>query len=121
MEEKGYDRNPGKPLRLFSGALLYSVLIGCNTSDDKPVFACGEEVSLETQIMPIINSDCAIPLCHLDGSHPILDSKAAVITHALGIRAQVENFQMPPGGQEPLSAAEIERITCWVEDGAENN
>ncbi len=108
-------------MKQFNPIFLCMGLVACNKSDDAPVFACGEEVSLEAQIMPIIEADCAVSLCHLDGTNPILDSKAAVITHAANIRTQVETFQMPPGGQEPLSAAEIELIGCWVEDGAEDN
>lgn len=101
--------------------LITLALVACTKDDDKPSFACGEEISLDQDIMPIINLNCATSLCHLDGQSPLLNTNEAVIANAANIRSEVEAMTMPPGGQVPLSAEEIELISCWVEDGALNN
>jgi uncharacterized membrane protein len=104
---------------LFSIALLLSA---CNKDDEKPMveeFACGTEVSLSGDIMPIINTDCAQSRCHLDAIEPLLNSRQDVIDHAEAIRSQVVAGTMPP--VQPITEEEIELIDCWVSDGAENN
>jgi hypothetical protein len=85
----------------------------------KPEFSCGEEVSLNMDIMPIINSNCAFAQCHGSGRLPFLTSKQAVIDNANTIRVQVSGGSMPPGGA--LSDEEIRLIQCWVDDGALDN
>lgn len=115
-------RNTRAALVSFMILSFGTTLSSCGGSnDDGPGFSCGEEISLQNDIMPIIESDCSVPLCHLNGSNPILSSKEAVIANAAGIRSQVETLQMPPGGEEPLSVEEIELIGCWAADGAEDN
>jgi hypothetical protein len=85
----------------------------------KPNFSCGEEISLTTDIMPIINANCLV--CHQDGPFPHLVSKQAVIDNADDIRREVSGgFRHHPSAA-PLEAEEIEHLKCWVDDGANDN
>lgn len=101
--------------------LFAALLISCGKEDDNPQFSCGEEVSLERDIMPIINTYCAVSGCHLDEKNPILTTKLAVQTNAANIRREVAGLFMPPTSATPLEADDIQKIKCWVDDGAEDN
>ena len=100
--------------------LLMISLLACNKNEDENPFACGEEISLEKDIMPIINTYCTDLTCHGDGGTPVLNTKASVITYASKIRDEVVAGTMP-ANQNVLSADEIELIECWVADGAIDN
>lgn len=76
-------------------------------------------VSLESQVMPIIESNCAISGCHGDTQAPLFTSKGAVISNASKIQERTEAGSMPPTGKLPDD--EIALISCWVNDGAKNN
>ncbi len=78
-------------------------------------------VTLTRDIMPIINTYCALPGCHADRQTPNLNTNAQIIGAASGILARTGDRSMPPRGAEPLSDAEIAEIACWVNDGALEN
>jgi hypothetical protein len=79
-------------------------------------------VSFASDIMPIIQTNCAVPSCHAAGSaQPAFTSYAAISARAAAIKLRTGNGSMPPGAIPDLSADEIQRIACWVDDGAKNN
>ena len=78
-------------------------------------------VSLDADIMPIINSNCAVQGCHGDVQSPQFTSKAAVIGQAARIKVRTGAGQMPPAGRPDLSQTQIDLIACWVDDGALDN
>ena len=84
-------------------------------------FNIRSDVSLTNDIMPIIEANCASTTCHGSVQSPRLNSKEAVISNASRIRSRTRAGTMPPSSREPLSQSEIDRIGCWVDDGALNN
>jgi uncharacterized membrane protein len=78
-------------------------------------------VSLDAEIMPIIEANCAVTGCHGNIQSPILSSKTAVIGSANNIQSRTSAGTMPPAGRDDLTQSEIDLIACWVEDGAPNN
>lgn len=104
----------------YAFLLVTLLLFACGKDDDEEKsFSCGEEVSLSQDIMPIVQRDCNLSRCHLDGPMPRLGTAEEVILHADDIQAQVNSGQMPP--VTPLEADEVELIDCWVNDGAPHN
>lgn len=77
------------------------------------------EISFSQSIKPIIEKSCAIPNCH-DGSGAITYLVFENIKANPGdIKARTQSGNMPKDG--PLTQDEIEKIACWVDDGALNN
>jgi hypothetical protein len=76
-------------------------------------------------IAPIINSKCAISGCHdanavNNGADKIFTNYSLIIPHITHIQQRVViEKTMPPTG--PLSAPEIDKIKCWIANGALNN
>lgn len=108
-------------MRIIYLGLAIGLLVSCGKEEMKPDFSCGEEISLEMDIMPIINANCAISQCHLDTKNPIFSSSQVVIDNAETIRLEVSGGFMPPPSASPLELDEIQMIKCWVDDGARNN
>lgn len=79
------------------------------------------DASLSGDIMPIINTNCAITGCHRDAVSPRFTSNESIVNAANRIRARTTARTMPPSGRPDLSNEEIAKIVCWVEDGAPNN
>lgn len=78
------------------------------------------DVSWATDIEPIIDANCAVPGCHNGSRSPNLSTLAGVQANAQKIVQRTSNGSMPPGGDD-LTADEVKKITCWVNDGARNN
>ena len=105
---------------LSSGTHTYTVRDsdGCTDTGNFELFS---GVSLETEIMPIIEANCAVSGCHGNVQSPLFGSKEAVRGSAARIEARTSAGTMPPAGREDLTQAQIDLISCWVEDGAPNN
>lgn len=76
-------------------------------------------VSLQTDIMPIINTYCSVSGCHADSQSPLLENTTDVISAADRIKARTLAKTMPPDGSLPDS--EIQKIADWVDCGANDN
>lgn len=101
--------------------IVLSLLLLAACGDEEPSKSACDEVSLEADIMPIVQANCAITQCHADARSPLLTSKAAVIENADQIAFRVGNGSMPPASFGTLTASEKSKIECWVENGAEDN
>lgn len=86
---------------------------GCITST-KQYIASG--ISLTDQVMPIINTNCALSGCHGDTESPLLNSESAVRNDAARIRSVTTSGSMPPAGETSLTQNQIDLISCWVTD-----
>lgn len=75
--------------------------------------------SLASDIMPIIQTKCAITNCHNGGQEPNLTGPQSVRTHAAKIKELIQSGAMPKEGS--LSASQKALIACWVDDGAKDN
>ena len=101
------------------------VLMACKSENEEDVFAvdCEETISLTTDVLPIIQADCAVPGCHVAGGQsPNFEVRANIINRADRIRERTSNGTMPPSSSgRSLTGSEIEAIRCWVAQGALDN
>ena len=77
-------------------------------------------VSLSEEIFPIIRNNCAVSGCHNGSRNPDLRTNQAIRANANRIQIRTSNETMPPGNRS-ITQAEINAISCWVEDGAAAN
>jgi hypothetical protein len=92
---------------------------GCETIETINVTS---GLSLASDIKPIIETNCAISGCHVGGGLPDFRNSATIIANATNIRTNTQNKTMPPAGSGvSLTDEQIQRIACWVNDGALNN
>ncbi len=115
-------------------ALLFIgvVMLGCRHGRDdivQPEMLCDTaNVAYMADIVPILQSRCAIADCHVPGG----DGTGDFTTYA-GLLSQVQNgnllqavqhlpgaIPMPPSG-EVIPTCEIAHIVAWVNAGAEEN
>lgn len=72
------------------------------------------------QVQPIISTNCAVSGCH-DGSSDQIDFRPAanIKDRAASIQSFTADKSMPPdSASTSLTAAQIQLIGCWVDDGA---
>lgn len=81
------------------------------------------EATLSGNVIPIINTKCAVSGCHISGAQfPDFTNKSNIISFSNGIRTNTHNGTMPPQSSGfSLSADELKRISCWVAGGALDN
>lgn len=126
------------------GLLLAAFTIcvsGCGTSDDDTGDGgvvdtpTGSGVSFQNDVLPILTQRCAVPGCHVAGGPRGIDlrtyesvlqggQRGAIVVagNAAGseIVNQIATGNMPPGGP-PLEDAQVQLISDWIIDGAQNN
>ncbi len=109
--------------------LLLSSLIFSSCSKDKkttPNFSvdCSTVTNkaFSADILPLIQSRCAIAGCHASGSGNgpgELTSYSQISGAATRIRTAVASGLMPQGSS--LTTAEKNSIVCWIDSGTPNN
>lgn len=85
-------------------------------------------VSFQADVVSIMNANCSFYGCHSAGSG------LGDFTSYSGVKAKVDNGQfqervlylmdMPPtysSGPKSLSNEDIQKLQCWIDDGAQNN
>lgn len=102
--------------------LMLTLLFSCEThviDDGSEIveISCDPNTSYTTQIQPIIENNCVT--CHNGSQPPNLNSYSRVSNNASLIKSVVVSRRMPLSGS--LSTEEIALISCWVDNGAENN
>ena len=85
-----------------------------------------DPISFQNDIEPIINSSCALTGCHKGDNGA--DKNWTVFGNFQAKRANVKDrINRPPGtpghmpAQGSITRAEIEMITCWVDQGGLDN
>ena len=77
-------------------------------------------ITFSVDVKPIIDANCVS--CHSTGGvYPALNLETyqSISAAAVNVKTRVVDKTMPPGG--PLTDAEIQAISCWVDNGALNN
>ena len=116
---------------LFLLLLLVAVIYSCTKVIDDPQVtptnACST-VTYKTDITPIINQTCAIKSCHVSGTgEGDYTTYAGLKNDAINGKFKKEvltNKSMPPrnsNGPNSLTAAQLEKFTCWINAGSPNN
>lgn len=107
---------------------VFAILVVCGgiwscVSRDLPEPNCDNvTVSFKNDIKPIIEMSCLInnSNCHgMNSSIPNWAVFSEVQSHAAGIKSKTRDRSMPKIGS--LTQAEIDLITCWVDNGAKDN
>ena len=112
----------GNFTNLLSG--IYAITVrdesGCTASKAATVFT---GISFAAFIKPIIDNNCAVAGCHVAGTGlPNWTILSEIQLRASGIKALTGSRVMPPpGSNRSLTDQQIERIACWVNDGAIDN
>lgn len=125
--------------KICSGILILSLqLMGCTYETVKPpdtvvtpmIDSCTSHVMYEQKIVPILNTNCAIPTCHVSTGFKDFSSYGAFRSI---IEARGKNFilsRISPGGGMPpsyttgpksISACDYDKIKTWLENGYPNN
>jgi hypothetical protein len=114
------------------GIIIFCALfgVGCtyekdellNPPDNNQNTCSGVPASFSADILPIIVTKCRIPSCHnaaASGGHffQSFDDVYAA-KDRIHLRVVIQK-SMPPSG--PLPQAEIDKLKCWIENGAPNN
>ncbi len=79
--------------------------------------------SFSLSIAPIIDSNCAISRCHVNGQQqPAFLTYEQISFFAGKIKSRTSNGTMPPPESgNRIEQLEIDKIACWVDDGAPDN
>lgn len=108
---------------IFSGLDAGSYTVNVRDGDCETTLSARirTDVSLSDDIMPIINTHCAITGCHANVTSPRFNSVEDVIASAQRIKVRTQAKTMPPASRPEMSQEEIDLIACWVDDDALNN
>jgi len=114
-------------------SIFYAIVLAACKHDPQemvtPVEECDTtEVAYSSAIVPILQTSCALPVCHVPGGNGTGD-----FTNYAGLHSQVVNgnlvpavqrtsgaIPMPPDGSM-LPECDILRIVAWVNAGAQEN
>ena len=112
-----------KILALFILVLFYSCSSD-NLEEYYGIVDCSSEViSYADDIVPIIDTNCAIPGCHVSGTGlPDWTKYENVAANAQKIKEYTFDGVMPPSTSgKSLTIEQVREISCWVNSGAPNN
>ena len=106
---------------------LFLLYVSCTYDNAEELY--GEKecppggTSFSQTVAPIINLNCAVSGCHVNGQQqPILETYTQISSNANRIKERTSNGTMPPASSGlRLSPEEIEAIACWVDSGAPDN
>lgn len=76
-------------------------------------------ISYAASVATIISTNCAVSGCHNGSQTPDFRNFSTIKANASSIKSEVVSRRMPKEGS--LTQAEIDAISCWVDDGAPNN
>ena len=112
--------------RIFLLAALSTLLYSsCTFEKSEPLtVGCDATMFYATDIKPIIDSKCVT--CHFAGGSGTGDfTDFAVLKSKVDIgvfKTRLFDLKdMPPGGNPQPTADELQKIKCWMEQGAQNN
>lgn len=115
-----------KALLSLAGAALLA-LNGCYYDNEEELypnsFCDTAAVTWSLTIQPLINTNCAIPGCHVPGAQsPDLSTYEGVQSNAASVRSVIVDGSpliMPPTGQLP--SCDRLKVSRWVAGGAQQN
>jgi hypothetical protein len=104
---------------------LYTITVkdalDCSLSIGVTVSRGQTGVSWSNEVRSIIEANCAVSGCHVSGNQiPNFSVFSTVKSNASDIKSRTGSRSMPPDGKS-ISQEEINKIACWVEDGAKDN
>lgn len=125
----------GKSLLIVIPVMVAVLVISsCRHEPELPPDGTLTEICFESEVQPIINSNCAVSGCHdgSDGDLPVLityndimrevkagDPGDSEIYEVITENPGSEDF-MPPSPRTPLTSEQIAIIETWILEGAKN-
>jgi len=117
-----------KALKYIMLGMAISFILACNSENEEDLspdddICMDSTATLSGAISTIINTNCAVPGCHVSGTgRANFTVKENIIQYASQIRTFTQNGIMPPPSSgRTLTAQQKQDIFCWVENGAQNN
>lgn len=86
---------------------------------DPVQYVCDTTVSWQNDILPVMITSCATTGCHDGISRRDWTNYSEVKQYAASIKARTQDKSMPFDG--PLPQDQIDKIACWVDNGAPEN
>ncbi|HLT06048.1 MAG TPA: hypothetical protein VK014_00910 [Cyclobacteriaceae bacterium] len=112
----------------FCLILAVITITACNSENEEDLTPEDEvcldnTATLSGSVSTIINTNCAVPGCHVAGTgRANFTIKENIIQNASTIRTFTQNGIMPPPQSgRSLTAEEKQSLFCWVENGALDN
>jgi hypothetical protein len=117
-----------RTLKYLGLAMALSFLFACNSENEEDLnpdddICLDNNATLSGSISTIINTNCAVPGCHVSGTgRANFTVKENIIQNASQIRTFTQSGIMPPPNSgRTLTAQQKQDIFCWVENGAQDN
>ena len=110
---------------LFIFALMLIGLMSCTREKVTPIDQqCNTTISFANDVMPIMQANCIG--CHEQGNASggyDLSSYAAISANATAVLGSMKGsgYQLMPQGGPALEDTTIQKITCWIEQGKQDN
>lgn len=106
--------------------IIVMILAGCAYDNEEDLYGivdCPDGISFTGDIVAIIDTNCALPGCHVSGTQqPAFETYEQIAANAIRIKSRTTSGTMPPAGSgKSLTQEEINKIACWVDAGAPNN
>ena len=96
------------------------LLVSCKKSTATVTCTSSTTISYAQEIAPLMNSSCVS--CHnssVRNGGIDLSSYSKVSQNATSSLSAIQNGSMPPSGK--LSDASIQKLSCWISQGKQNN
>jgi hypothetical protein len=112
--------------------LVFWLIMGCSSDSSDPTpgggmegenDACeGTSFTYDSDISSIINTNCALSGCHVDGNTqglPDFSNYQGVFDRRTNVNSRIASGNMPPSSSGlSLTDAQKAAIDCWVKAGA---
>ncbi len=92
---------------------------GCTVNLSITIPRGKSDTSWSNDVLPIVQTSCAISGCHDGSSRPDLSEYSNAKKFATQMKTETRTRNMPRG--RTLTQAQIDLIGCWVDDGALEN
>lgn len=112
---------------LFVAAIALVLAQGCYYDNEEELypstFCDTSNVTWSGTIQPLIQSNCAVPGCHVPGGQsPNLATYSGVQSNAAAVKGVIADgvpYRMPPSGALP--PCDQLKVRAWVDGGAPQN
>ncbi len=114
---------------IFFTTILILIIVSCTRDQISEIITeCGDVVTYDNQIRPIISTTCAYSGCHAGGAPGNFTSYKGISKYfdsGLIERKTIFDRTMPPNysslGPSKLSDEEIVIFKCWIQSGYPEN
>ena len=111
----------------FSVFFIFILILNSCVSHDFPEYTCTETIQYSEDILPIVETKCAISGCHNGDMGQDLNWTNFDKFHQRAengmVKSRVTQRIMPPSNSPagPLTQEQINAIACWTDQGSLNN